>query len=223
MHVDLKKTVWWSGFKSDVAEYVGRCETCKLVKAECQRSRGNLQPLPISEWNFEDISMYFVHGLPRSQSGNDSLWVIVDRLSKVAHFIPNKRTDQGPRLAQLYVHGIVRLYGVPKTIISDKKGRFTSQERRYVQERLSNKLHFSTAFHPQTNGQTERTNRTFEDMLRMCVLDFGGKWEKYVTLVKLSYNKSFQSSIEMTTFEASYDKRCRTLLCWAESEERTSI
>ncbi|KAK8931451.1 hypothetical protein KSP39_PZI016502 [Platanthera zijinensis] len=223
MYADLKKTVWWPGLKSDVADYVGKCETCKLVKAECQRPGGKLQPLPIPEWTFEDISMDFIHGLPRSQSGNDSLWVIVDRLSKVAHFIPLRKTDQGPKLAQLYIDEIVRLHGVPKTIVSDRDGRFTSREWRHVQERLGTRLHFSTAFHPQTDGQTERTNRTLEDLLRMCILDFGGKWEKYVTLVEFSYNNSFQASIGMAPFEALYGRRCRTPLCWAESEERSSI
>ncbi|KAK8951418.1 hypothetical protein KSP39_PZI003909 [Platanthera zijinensis] len=175
MYANLKKVVWWPGLKSDVTDYVGKCETCKLVKAECQRPGDKLQPLPIPEWTFEDILMDFIHGLPRSQSGNDSVWVIVDRLSKVAHFIPLRKTDQGPKLAQLYIDEIVRLHGVPKTIVSDRDSKFTSREWRYVQERLGTRLHFSTAFHPQTDGQTERTNKTLEDLLRMCMLDFGGK------------------------------------------------
>ncbi|KAK8945254.1 hypothetical protein KSP39_PZI007730 [Platanthera zijinensis] len=214
MYADLKKVVWWPGLKSDVADYVGKCETCKLVNAECQRPGGKLQPLPIPEWIFEDISMDFIHGLPRSQ---------IDRLSKLAHFIPLKKTDQGPKLAQLYINEIVRLHGVPKAIISDRDGRFTSREWRYVQERLGTRLNFSTAFHPQTDAQTERTNRTLEDLLWMCILNFGGKWEKYVTLVEFSYNSNFQTSIGMTPFEVLYGRRCRTPLCWAESEERSTI
>ncbi|KAK8951553.1 hypothetical protein KSP39_PZI003127 [Platanthera zijinensis] len=164
--------------------------------------------------------MDFIHGLPRSQSGNDSLWVIVDRLSKVAHFIPLRKTNQGPKLVQFYIDEIVRLYGVPKTIVSDRDDRFTSREWRYIQERLGIRLHFSTAFHPQTGGQTERTIRTLEDLLRLCILDFGGKWEKYVTLVEFSYNNSFQTSIGMAPFEALYGRRCRTPLCWAEHDQK---
>ncbi|KAK8933588.1 hypothetical protein KSP39_PZI015957 [Platanthera zijinensis] len=126
--------------------------------------------------------MDFVHGLPRSQRGHDSIWVIVDRLTKVAHFIPNKRDDSVETLAKLYVEQIVRLHGVPRSIVSDRDGRFTSKDWRLVHQMLGTKLAFSTAFHPQTDGQTERTNRTMEDMLRMCALDFGKNWEEHLVM-----------------------------------------
>ncbi|KAK8941019.1 hypothetical protein KSP39_PZI010072 [Platanthera zijinensis] len=219
MYRDMKKLFWWPGLKRDVARYVAKCNTCALVKAECQKPGGFLKSLPIPEWKFDDISMDFVHGLPRSQRGHDSIWVIVDRLTKVAHFLPNRRDDSVETLAKLYVEQVVRLHGVPRSIVSDRDGRFTSNDWRLVHQMLGTKLAFSTAFHPQTDGQTERTNRTMEDMLRMCALDFGKKWEDYIFLVEFAYNNSYQASIGMAPFEALYGRKCRTPLAWAEAGE----
>ncbi|KAK8957798.1 hypothetical protein KSP39_PZI001174 [Platanthera zijinensis] len=139
-------------------------------------------------WKFEDISMDFVHGLPRSQRGNDSIWVIVDRLTKVAHFLSYKQDDSVEMLAKLYVEQIVRLHGVPWSIVSDRDGQFTSKDWRLIHQLLGTKLAFSMAFHPQTDGQTERTNRTMEDMLRICALDFGKKWEDHLVMKLASPN-----------------------------------
>ncbi|KAK8930526.1 hypothetical protein KSP39_PZI016396 [Platanthera zijinensis] len=148
----------------------GPCAQSRV--SESQKPGGFLKSLPIPVWKFDDILMDFVHGLPRSQRGNDSVWVIADRLTKVAHFLPNKRDDSVEVLAKLYVEQIVRLHGVPCSIISDRDGRFTSNDWRLIHQLLGTKLKFSTVFHPQTDGQTERTNRTMADMLRMCALDF---------------------------------------------------
>ncbi|KAK8947216.1 hypothetical protein KSP39_PZI007468 [Platanthera zijinensis] len=219
MYMDMKKLFWWPGLKKDIAAYVAKCRTCALVKAECQRPSGFLKSLPVPQWKFEDISMDFVHGLQRSQRGHDSIWVIVDRLTKVAHFQPNKRDDSVETLAKLYVEQIVRLHGVPRSIVSDRDGRFTSKDWRLVHQMLGTKLAFSTAFHPQTDGQTERTNRTMEDMLRMCALDFGKNWEEHLVMVEFAYNNSHQASIGMAPFEAMYGRKCRTPLAWAETGE----
>jgi hypothetical protein len=119
MYHDLKTTYWWYGMKRDVAEYVALCDTCQRVKAEHQRPAGLLQPLQVPEWKWEEITMDFIVGLPRTQSGYDSIWVIVDRLTKVAHFIPIKTTYSGPQLAELYVCTILsdRLqYGLVATL-----------------------------------------------------------------------------------------------------------
>jgi hypothetical protein len=120
MYHDLKATYWWYGMKRDVAEYVFLCDTCQRVKAEHQRPTGLLQPLQVPEWKWKEIAMYFIVGLPRTQSTYDSIWVIVDRLTKVAHFIPVKTTYSGPQLAELYMSRIVCLRGVPKKIVSDR-------------------------------------------------------------------------------------------------------
>ncbi|XP_050217548.1 uncharacterized protein LOC126668385, partial [Mercurialis annua] len=171
MYHDLKGTYWWSGMKKDVAEYVSKCLTCQQVKLEHQRPFGYLQPLPIPEWKWERIAMDFVVGLPRTRQGYDSIWVIVDRMTKSAHFLPIKVSYTASRLAQLYIDRIVSLHGVPVSIVSDRGSVFTSRFWKALQESLGSRLDFSTAFHPQTDGQSERTIQTLEDMLRMCRLE----------------------------------------------------
>ena len=120
MYLDLKEKYWWYGLKRDVAEYVALCDTCQRVKVEHQRPIGLIQLMKIPEWKWEKVGMNFIVGFPRTQGGYDSIWVIVDRLTKVAHFIPVKTTYNGPRLAQLYMERIVCLHGVLKKIVSDR-------------------------------------------------------------------------------------------------------
>ena len=126
MYLDLKEKYWWYGLKRDVAEYVAICDTCQRVKAEHQRPAGLLQPMKIPEWKWEEVGMDFIVGLPRTQSGYDSIWVIVDRLTKVAHFIPAKTTYTGAKLVELCMQWIVCLHGVPKKIVLDRGTQFTS-------------------------------------------------------------------------------------------------
>jgi hypothetical protein len=125
MYHDLKATYWWYGMNRDVAEYIDLCDTCQRVKAKHQQPAGLLQPLQVPEWKWEEIVMYFIVGLLRTQSGYDSIWVIVDQLTKVAHFIPDKTTYSGPQLAELYVSRIVCLHGVPKKFVYDRGTQFT--------------------------------------------------------------------------------------------------
>ncbi|XP_066323531.1 uncharacterized protein [Miscanthus floridulus] len=121
MYLDLKEKYWWYGLKKDVAEYIAICDTCQRVKAKHQQPAGLLQPMKIPEWKWEEVGMDFIVGLPCTQRGYDSIWVIVDRLTKVAHFLPVKTTYRGPKLAELYMERIVSLHGVPKKIISDRE------------------------------------------------------------------------------------------------------
>ena len=173
MYQDLKEKYWWYGLKRDVATHVVLCDVCQRVKAEHQRPAGLLQPLKVPEWKWEEISMDFIVGLPRTRDGYDSIWVIVDRLTKVAHFIPMKTTYPGAQLAELYMSRIVCLHGVPKKIVSDRGTQFTSRFWKRLHESMDTKLNFSSAYHPQTDGQTERTNQVLEDMLRACALKHG--------------------------------------------------
>jgi hypothetical protein len=126
MYHDLKSRYWWYGMKRAIAEYVALCDNCQRVKVERQRPAGLLQPLKIPEWKWEEISMDFIVGLPKTQSGYDSIWVIVNHLSKVAHFILVKTTYKGSKLAELYIARIVCLHGVPKKIVSDRGTQFIS-------------------------------------------------------------------------------------------------
>jgi hypothetical protein len=220
MYQDLKRNYWWSGMKRDIAEYVARCLECQQVKAEHQRPAGPLQPLSIPEWKWDQITMDFVVGLPRAPSGQDAIWVIVDRLTKSAHFVPFKITDSMQKMAELYIREIVRLHGVPVSIVSDRDPRFTSKFWKRLQEEMGTKLNFSTAYHPQTDGQSERTIRILEDMLRLCVLDFKGNWIQFLHLVEFAYNNSFQATIGMAPYEALYGRKCRSPLYWDEVGER---
>jgi hypothetical protein len=126
MYQDLKEKYWWYGLKRDVATHVALCDVCQRVKAEHQRPTGLLQPLKVPEWKWEEISMDFIVGLHHTRDGYDSIWVIVDRLTKVTHFIPVKTTYPGAQLAKLYTSRIVCLHGVPKKIVSDQGTQFTS-------------------------------------------------------------------------------------------------
>ncbi|CAL2238784.1 unnamed protein product [Prunus armeniaca] len=192
MYRTLRDYYLWPHMKGDIAKYVSRCLIFQQVKAECQKPSGLMQPLPIPEWKWEHITMDFVFKLPRTFKGHDGIWVIVDRLTKSAHFLPIKETYSLSMLVKLFVDEIVRLHGAPVSIVSDRDARFTSHFWKCLHEAMSTKLQFSTAFHPQTDGQSERTIQTLEDML------------------------SYHSSIEMAPNEALYGRQCRTPICWNE-------
>ncbi|KAL0293289.1 UNVERIFIED_CONTAM: Transposon Ty3-I Gag-Pol polyprotein [Sesamum calycinum] len=200
--------------KKDVAEFVAKCMTCQQVKAEHQAPAGKLRPLSISEWKWEKITMDFVVGLPRTLRKHDAIWVIVDRLTKSAHFLPIRLGNSLDKLVELYVSEIVRLHGVPVSIVSDRDPRFTSCFWESLQGALGTKLHFSTAFHPQTDGQSERMIQTLEDMMRVCIMEFKGNWDDHLPLMEFAYNNSFHSSIGMAPYEALYGRRCRSAVCW---------
>ncbi|KAG8491584.1 hypothetical protein CXB51_014656 [Gossypium anomalum] len=154
MYNDLRRQFWWHGMKRDISEFVSKCLICQQVKAEHQVPTGLLQPIMIPEWKWDRVTMDFVSGLPLSTSKKDAIWVVVDRLTKSAHFIPVRKDFSLDKLAELYVSQIVRLHGVPISIVSDRDPRFTSRFWKKLQEALGTKLHFSTAFHPQTDGQS---------------------------------------------------------------------
>src|SRR4051812_31655645 len=221
MYMDMKERFWWNNLKRDIAEHIALCDVCSRVKAEHQKPAGLLQPLPIPEWKWENIGMDFITGLPRTRSGYDSIWVVVDRLTKVAHFIPVKTTYTSAKLAKIYMSRIICLHGVPKSIVSDRGTQFTSHFWRQLHESLGMRLEFSTAFHPQTDGQTERTNQILEDMLRACALDYGASWDESLPYAEFSYNNSYQASIEMAAFEFLYGRKCTTPLLWNGVGERS--
>ena len=182
MYMDLKEVFWWNNMKKDIARYVSECHTCQRVKAEHQSPAGKLQPLDIPEWKWEEIGMDFITGLPMTKKRKDMIWVIVDRLTKSAHFLAVNQNDNAEKLVDIYVKEIVSKHGVPKRIVSDRGSVFTSEFWKQLQKALGSQLDFSTAYHPQTDGQTERTNQILEDMLRACALDFGGSWDEHLPL-----------------------------------------
>ncbi|GKA82318.1 putative reverse transcriptase domain-containing protein [Tanacetum coccineum] len=206
----------WPNMKADIATYVSRCLTCAKVKAEHHKPSGLLQQPEIPDWKWEKITMDFITGLPRTPSGYDSIWVIVDQLTKSAHFLPMKKTDGMEKLTQLYLKGIVCRHGVPISIISDKDSKFTLAFWGSLQKALGTDVNLSTAYHPETDGQSERTIQTLEDMLRACVIDFGSSWDRHLPLVEFSYNNSYHASIKAAPFEALYGRKCRSPICWSE-------
>ncbi|GJX65894.1 putative reverse transcriptase domain-containing protein [Tanacetum coccineum] len=191
MYQDMKKLYWWPNMKANIATYVSKCLTCAKVKAEHQRPSGLLVQPDIPQWKWDNITMDFVTKLPKSSQGYDTIWVIVDRLTKSAIFVPMRETDPMEKLARMYLKEVVTRHGIPVSIIY-------------------------TAYHPQTDGQSERTIQTLKDMLRACAIDFGKGWVNHLPLVEFSYNNSYHASIKAAPFEALYGRKCRSPVCWAE-------
>ncbi|KAK8972766.1 hypothetical protein V6N11_055129 [Hibiscus sabdariffa] len=176
--------------KAAITDYVSRCLTCQKVKVEDQAPTGLLQPLEFPQWKWERITMDFVTGLPITPRKNDAVWVIVDRLTKSAHFILVRVNMSSDILAELYIR----------------------------EKALGTTVNLSTAFHPQTDDQSERVIQILEDMLLACVIDFGKNSEKIIRQVEFTYNNSYQTSIQMAPFESLNGRRCRTPICWSELE-----
>ncbi|GJR43482.1 putative reverse transcriptase domain-containing protein [Tanacetum coccineum] len=164
----------------------------------------------IPQWKWDNITMDFITKLPKSSQGYDTIWVIVDRLTKSAIFVPMRETDPIERLARIYLKEVVTRHGIPVSIICDRDPRFASNFWRSLQKALGTNLDMSIANHPQTDGQSERTIQTLEDMLRACVIDFGNSWVKHFPLVEFSYNNSYHASIKVAPFEALYGRKCRS-------------
>jgi hypothetical protein len=195
MYPDLRQLYWWSNMKQDITRYIVECDICGRVKADHLRRLGFLQPLPILVWKWEYIYMDFITGLPRIAKGHDSIWVIMDRLTKTAHFLLVGTRYTALQYAKLYFDRIMTLHGVPLTIVSDRGAVFMSRFWTQLQECLGTSLLRSSAYHPQTDGQTKRVNQVLEDMLRACVISFPEKWDEYLKLAEFSYNNSYQESI----------------------------
>nr|GEX45395.1 putative reverse transcriptase domain-containing protein [Tanacetum cinerariifolium] len=204
MYQDMKKLYWWPNMKADIATYVRKCLTCAKVKAEHQRPSGLLVQPKIPVWKWDNITMDFVTKLPKSPQGYDTIWMVVDRLTKLAIFAPMRETDPQEKLVKLYLKEVVARHGIPVSIICDRDPIFASRFWRTLQKALGTSLDISMAYHPETDGQSERTIQTFEDMLRACVIDFGKGWVNHLPLVELSYNNSYHASIKAAPFEALY-------------------
>nr|GEV48386.1 putative reverse transcriptase domain-containing protein [Tanacetum cinerariifolium] len=210
MYQDMKKLYWWPNMKADIATYVSKCLTCAMVKVQHQwPSRLLVQP-KIPEWKWDSITMDFVTKLPKSSQGYNTIWVIVDRLTESAIFIPIRETDPMDKLARIYLKEVVTRHGIPVSIISDHDLRFTSNFWRSLQNALGTRLDMSIA---------ERTIQTLEDMMRTYAIDFGKCWVNHFPLVEFSYNNSYHASIKAAPFKALYGRKCRSPICWIEVEE----
>ncbi|GKC32972.1 putative reverse transcriptase domain-containing protein [Tanacetum coccineum] len=186
MYRDLKKLYWWPNMKARIATYVSKCLTCAKVKIEYQKPSGLLVQPEIPQWKWENITMDFVTKLPKTAAGQDTIWVIVDRLTKSAHFLPMQEDYTLEKLTRQYLKEVVSRHGVPVSIISDRDGRFTSHFLKSFNKALGTRLDMSTAYHTETDGQSERTIQTYH------------------------------TSIKAALFEALYGRKCRSPICWVE-------
>ena len=199
----LQRTFWWPQLVKDCRSYVESCTTCIRNKGSRSRAWGLLRPLPVPERPWRMISMDFIVELPPSE-GFTTIFVTVDRLSKMAHFLPMKGTPSAPETAKIFIKEIVRLHGIPANIVSDRGVQFTSRFWKALCESLKIELSFSSAYHPQSNGQTERTNQTLEQYLR-CFSSFSQEdWVSLLPLAEFAYNNSIHSATKQSPFYANY-------------------
>lgn len=194
---------WWPRMYRQVKRYVTTCPTCQRCKPENRRPAGLLQPLPVPEGPWSEIAMDFVMDLPESE-GYDALWSITDRLTKAVHFVPIRKDMGAEDIAELFIKEVHRLHGVPKSIVSDRDSRFTSGFWRGLMKALGTEVRMSTAFHPQTDGQSERTNRTMQTLLRAYVSSQQGDWVRYLPLMEYAYNDSVHPGTGTTPFFLMY-------------------
>ncbi|KAK1664854.1 hypothetical protein QYE76_053013 [Lolium multiflorum] len=194
---------YWPKMRRDVDRYVKRCITCNKSKSKL-KPHGLYTPLPAPTTPWEDISMDFVLGLPRTKRGHDSIFVVVDRFSKMSQFIACHKSDDASHIANLFFREIVRLHGVPKTIVSDRDVKFMSYFWKTLWRKLGTKLLFSTTCHPQTDGQTEVVNRTLSQLLRSMIKKNLKEWEECLPHVEFAYNRAVHSTTELCPFEVVY-------------------
>jgi len=202
----IKKHYYWENMISDIRNYISGCDTCQRVKPSNQHPQGLLSPLPIPEGTWEVISMDFVTGLPKTPRNMDSIFVVIDKLSKMAHFIPTTKDVSAEGVARLFLDQIFKYHGLPKCIISDRDSKFTSQFWKSLMELIGINMNLSTANHPETDGQTERTNRTLEQILRSYIYHNQSEWDYALAAAEFAYNNAIQSSTKMSPFYINYGK-----------------
>jgi hypothetical protein len=184
------------------------------VKAENIHLTGFLQPFSIPEWKWEVVTMDFITKLPKKTKQHDSIMVVVDKLTKAAHFIPVKLTHNETKIVDIYMKEIARLHGVPKTIVPDRDPKFTSKFWKQLLKGFGRNLYFSTTYHPESDGKIERVNQVKEDMLRKYVMEKMTQWEKYLLVVEFAYKNGYQTSLKMSPFETLYGRKCNTPIIW---------
>ena len=206
----LRRDYWWPGMRQDVIDYVTTCAACQRSKASNKKKAGALNPLNIPVGRWHSVSMDFITGLPCTEKGHDAVYVVLDRLTKMAHFIPCTKDTGALDTAQLFVDHVYKLHGFPLEIISDRDARFKSDFWQRLTQLLGTKHKMSTAFHPETDGGTERLNRILEEYLRSFVGPDQSDWDRWLSLAEFAYNNSKQESTGFTPFYANYGYHPRT-------------
>lgn len=196
----VKRRFYWPKMDDDIVAYVRSCDACQRNKPSQQATMGLLQPLPVPDRPWQWVSLDLITQLPRSRNGHDAIVVFVDRLTKMVHYVATTTNVDAPGLASLFMREVVRHHGVPEFILSDRDPRFTAKFWKALWTQLGTKLTMSTAYHPQTDGQTERNNRTLEDMLRAYVNTEQSDWDEHLSNLEVAYNSSKQVSTGFTPF-----------------------
>ena len=200
----LRRDFWWPKMDQMVVEYVGSREMCNRNKAPNRKPKGLLQPLPIPGRPWESIGMDFITHLPMTNAGHTALYVVIDRLTKLTHIVPTTDGATAPEVADMFINAIVRHHGLPREIISDRDVMFTSKFWEAFSDQVGIKMKMSSAYHPQTDGQTERMNRVIIDMIRHNIDPTHNDWDEHLAAVEFAINNAYQQSIGTTPFRLTY-------------------
>ncbi|GJP72182.1 hypothetical protein CLOP_g2934 [Closterium sp. NIES-67] len=202
----IAKHYYWPHLADDVQKFVTSCDTCQRMKSSKQKKAGLLQPLPVPEQPWQVVSLDFITGLPPTTSGHDAILVVIDKFSKMGHFIPTHTTARTEETAQLFVRYIISQHGIPTTLISDRDPKFTSKFWKELMSLLGTKLAMSSAYHPQTDGQTERLNQIVEQLLRAACKDEISKWDLHLPVLEFAYNNATHAATGQTPFFLCYGR-----------------
>ncbi|GJP86111.1 hypothetical protein CLOP_g16170 [Closterium sp. NIES-67] len=208
----IAKHYYWPHMADDVQKFVTSCDTCQRMKSSKQKKAGLLQPLPVPEQPWQVVSLDFITGLPPTSSGHDAILVVIDKFSKMGHFIPTHTTARTEETAQLFVRHIISQHGIPTTLISDRDPKFTSKFWKELMSLLGTKLAMSSAYHPQTDGQTERLNQIVEQLLRAACKDDISKWDLHLPVLEFAYNNATHAATGQTPFFLCYGRHPLTPL-----------
>ena len=206
----VKRQYHWPNMDAVIKLWIQECSACQRNKSSNERPAGLLQPLPVPARRWSDVSLDFITHLPKTRSGYTAILVVVDRLSKLVHFIPTVDTATAEDVARLFVDNIFVLHGMPERIVSDRDTRFTGTFWQALCEIWKCERQFSSAYHPQTDGQTERVNRTLEDMLRHWCSPDQDDWDKYLKLAEFACNNAYHTSVGETPFMLTFGQHPRT-------------
>ena len=204
MYAAISRIYTWPGLKADVKAYVASCQRCQRVKPTNQVPAGPLQPLPIPTEKWQELSMDLIGPLPTTAQGFTAICVVVDRLTKMTRIFPTFQTVTAPQLARQFIDNVVRHHGIPSTIVTDRGSQFISHFWTTLFEALGTQLRRSTAYHPQSDGQTERANRTLITAIRAYVNPLHNNWDQFLTMLEFAYNNSKNTATGETPFFLNY-------------------
>ncbi|CAI7813547.1 unnamed protein product, partial [Closterium sp. NIES-54] len=202
----IAKVYYWPHMANDVQKFVTSCDTCQRMKSSKQKKAGLLQPLPVPEQPWQVVSLDFITGLPPTNGEHDAILVVIDKFSKMRHFIPTHTTARTEEMAQLFLKHIISQHGIPTTPISDRDPKFTSKFWKELMSLMGTRLAMSSAYHPQTDGQTERLNQIVEQLLRAACKDDVNKWDLHLPVLEFAYNNAKHAATGETPFFLCYGR-----------------